>query len=184
MKRSRNMFFLAMSLALALLIAACGSATTTGSGGGRYGGSNNATPASTTSSASALTMKTATLTVGGKALTVLTNAQGLTLYYRTSDTPTSVCSGGCASAWPPVLSTSLPSVSTTLPGTFSLLNDANGSQVAYNGHPLYTYSGDSAPGQANGQGFGNVWFVAPTTLPATTTPSGNTPTPGGYYHKP
>ncbi len=184
MKRSRNMFFLAMSLALALLIAACGSATTTGSGGGPYGGGSKATPASTTSSASALTMKTATLTVGGKALTVLTNAQGLTLYYRTSDTPTSVCSGGCASAWPPVLSTSLPSVSTTLPGTFSLLNDANGSQVAYNGHPLYTYSGDSAPGQANGQGFGNVWFVAPTTLPATTTPSGNTPTPGGYYHKP
>jgi len=131
-----------------------------------------------------MTIKTASLTVGGKAMTVLTNAQGMTLYYRTSDTPTSVCSGGCASAWPPVLSTSMPSVSTTLPGTFSLLNDANGSQVAYNGHPLYTYSGDSAPGQANGQGFGNIWFVAPTNLPAsTTTPSGSTPTPGGY-HKP
>ena len=58
-----------------------------------------------------------------------------------------------------------------------------GSQVAYNGHPLYTYSGDSAPLQANGEGFGNVWFVVPTTLP-TTTPSGSTPTPGGYYHRP
>jgi hypothetical protein len=63
------------------------------------------------------------------------------------------------------------------------LNDANGSQVAYNGHPLYTYSGDSAPGQANGEGFGNIWFVAPTTLPATTTPSaGATPTTGGYNY--
>jgi Secreted repeat of unknown function len=101
-----------------------------------------------------------------------------------SDTPTSVCSGGCASAWPPVLSTSMPSVSTKLPGTFSLLNDANGSQVTYNGHPLYTYSGDSAPGQANGQGFGNIWFVVPTTLPAKTTPSGSTPTPGGYSRQP
>ncbi len=182
MKHSRNALFFAVGLALALFIVACGSYTTGSGSSGRYGASGSS--ASTPSSASAMTIKTASLTVGGKAMTVLTNAQGMTLYYRTSDTPTSVCSGGCASAWPPVLSTSLPSVSTTLPGTFSLLNDANGSQVAYNGHPLYTYSGDSAPGQANGQGFGNVWFVAPTTLPATTTPSGNTPTPGGYYHKP
>ena len=179
MKHSRNALFFAVGLALALFIVACGSSTT---GSGPYGASSSS--ASTPSSGSAMTIKTATLTVGGKAMMVLTNAQGLTLYYRTSDTPTSVCSGGCASAWPPVLSTSMPGVSTTLPGTFSLMNNANGSQVAYNGHPLYTYSGDSAPGQANGQGFGNVWFVAPTTLPATTTPSGSTPTPSGYYHKP
>jgi predicted lipoprotein with Yx(FWY)xxD motif len=186
MKHARTILFFAVSLALALLMAACGSSTTTGSGGGLYGGSNNgkATSTSTTGSASAMTLKTATLTVGGKSMVVLTNAQGRTLYYRTSDTPASVCSGGCASAWPPVLTTTIPSVSSTLPGTFSLMNDANGSQVAYNGHPLYTYSGDSAPGQANGQGFGNIWFVAPTTLPATTpsaTPSGGTtPTPYGY----
>ncbi len=74
----------------------------------------------------------------------------------------------------------MPSVSGTLSGTFSLMNDANGSQLAYNGHPLYTYSGDSAPGQANGQGIGKVWFVAPTNLPASTTPASSTPTPGGY----
>ena len=185
MKQARTVLFFALSLALSLLIAACGSSSSPGNGG-RYGGSSNATPASTTSSASAMTMKTATLTVGGKSLTVLTNAQGMTLYYRTSDTPTSVCSGGCASAWPPVLSTTMPSVSGTLPGTFSLMNDANGSQVAYNGHPLYTYSGDSAAGQANGQGVGNIWFAAPTNLPASTnTPAGSTPTPGGYnYHQP
>ncbi len=182
MKHSRNALFFAMSFTLALFIVACGSSTTGSGSSGRYGASGSS--ASTPSSASAMTIKTASLTVGGKAMTVLTNAQGMTLYYRTSDTPTSVCSGGCASAWPLVLSTSMPSVSTTLPGTFSLMNDANGSQVAYNGHPLYTYSGDSAPGQANGQGFGNIWFVAPTNLPAsTTTPSGSTPTPGGY-HKP
>lgn len=184
MKHARTILFFALSLALALLIAACGSSTSTGSGGGRYGGSSNAAPASTTSSASAMTIKTTTLTVGGKSLTVLTNAQGMTLYYRTSDTPASVCSGGCASAWPPVLSTTMPGVSSALPGTFSLMNDANGSQVAYNGHPLYTYSGDSAAGQVNGQGFGNVWFIAPANLPATTTPSGSTPTPGGYKYQP
>jgi predicted lipoprotein with Yx(FWY)xxD motif len=178
MKHSRTLLFFAVSLAL--FIVACGSSTP---GSGPYGTSSSS--ASTPSSGSAVTIKTAALTVGGKAMTVLTNAQGLTLYYRTTDTPTTVCSGGCASAWPPVISTSMPSVATKLPGTLSLLNDANGSQVAYNGHPLYTYSGDSAPGQANGQGFGNIWFVAPTTLPAMTTPAGGaTPTPGGYYHQP
>lgn len=182
MKHPRTFPFFAVSLALALLIAACGSSTTTG-GGGPYGGSSNSKATPTTGSASAMTIKTATLTVGGKSMVVLTNAQGMTLYYRTSDTPTSVCSGGCASAWPPVLSTTKPGVSGTLPGTLSLLNDANGNQVAYNGHPLYTYSGDSAAGQANGQGMGNVWFVAPTNLPATTTPSGSaTPTPRGYHY--
>ena len=178
MKHSRNALFIAVGLALALFIVACGSSTTGSGSSGRYGASSSS--ASTPSSGSAMTIKAATLTVGGKALTVLTNARGMTLYYRTSDTPTSVCSGGCASAWPPVLSTTMPSGSTTLPGTFSLMNDANGSQVAYNGHPLYTYSGDSAPGQANGQGFANIWFVAPTNLPATTTPAGSTPTPSGY----
>ena len=182
MKHARNTLFLVMSVTLALFIVACGSSSTSGGGSsGRYGASGGST--STPSSASALTLKTAALTIGGKSMTVLTNAQGMTLYYRTSDTPTSVCSGGCASAWPPVLSNTMPSVSTALPGTFSLMNDANGSQVAYNGHPLYTFSGDSAPGQANGQRFGKIWFVAPTTLPAKTTPSeSTTPTPGGYHY--
>lgn len=175
MKHSKNALFFAVGLALALFIVACGSSTPSS---GPYGASSSS--ASTPSSGSAMTIKTATLTVGGKAMTVLTNAQGMTLYYRTSDTPTSVCSGGCASAWHPILSTSMPSVSTTLPGTFSLMNDANGSQVAYNSHPLYTYSGDSAPGQAHGEGFGNIWFVAPTNLPAITPSSGSTPIPGGY----
>ncbi len=179
MKHSRNALFLAMSVTLALFLVACGSSTGGGGNSGRYGASGGST--STPSSASALTIKTAALTIGGKSMTVLTNAQGMTLYYRTTDTSTSVCSGGCASAWPPVLSKTMPSVSGTLQGTFSLMSDVNGSQVAYNGHPLYTYSGDSAPGQANGQGFGNIWFVAPTTLPATTTPSA-TPTPGGYHY--
>ena len=140
MKHARTSLLFAVSLALALLIAACGSSTTSGSGGGPYGGgsTSKSTPTSSTGSSSAVTLKTATLTVGGKSMVVLTNAQGMTLYYRTSDTPTSVCSGGCASAWPPVLSQTTPSVSAKLPGTLSLLKDANGSQVTYNGHPLYT----------------------------------------------
>jgi predicted lipoprotein with Yx(FWY)xxD motif len=111
-------------------------------------------------------IKTATATINGKSVTILTNAQGLTLYYRTADSSSSVCSGGCASAWPPVLVTGsvTPTSSTSLPGKLSVSMNANGEQVAYNGHPLYTYSGDSGPGQTNGQGFGGVWFVVTTDL--------------------
>jgi len=128
----------------------------------RYCSSGSPTP----SSSGPTTLKTASLTINGKSVTILTNSQGLTLYYRTSDTASSVCSGGCASAWPPVLSASIPATSTTLPGKLAVVANANGSQVEYNGHPLYTFSGDSAPGQANGEGVAGVWFVVPTNVGA------------------
>lgn len=178
MKHTKGFLFFAMSLALALFIAACGSNTT---GSGPYGVSNGGGQTPTTAPSSTATIKTATMTVKGKSVTAFTNAQGKTLYYNTSDTASSVCSGGCASAWPPFLSTALPSVSTTLPGTLSLMTDANGSQVAYNGHPLYVFSGDTAPGQINGEGVGGVWFVATTDLASSTSPApASTPTPYKY----
>ena len=73
---------------------------TTASGGscGRYCTSSTPTAPAT---GSGLVIKTATATIDCKSVTILTNAQGLTLYYRTVDSSSSVCSGGCASAWPP-----------------------------------------------------------------------------------
>ena len=88
--------------------------------------------------------------------------KGLTLYYRTSDVPPStVCSGGCAGAWPPLVvsGSGTPTSATSLSGKLTIVADANGNQVAYNGHPLYTYSGDTDPGQTSGEGFGGVWHV-------------------------
>ena len=125
-----------------------------------------ATPTSSTSSAGNVVVKTATITVGGKQTTVLTNVQGMTLYYFTPDTATTTaCTGGCASNWPPLLASgSQVAASTQLSGALATLNDANGDQVTYNGHPLYTYKADSAPGQANGQGVGGKWFVATPDL--------------------
>lgn len=169
MKRSRTVFILAMSLALALVIAACGTSTTTSSSSTTptaTASSSNTTPTATTATTSGLALKTATLTVAGKSLTVLTDPKGMTLYYRTTDTATNVCTGGCATAWPPLISTTLPTASTTVPGTFTLKTNANGSQVAYNGHLLYTFASDTAPGQANGQGIAKIWFVATTDLKA------------------
>jgi predicted lipoprotein with Yx(FWY)xxD motif len=182
----KHLFWVALGLFLALTIAACGS-TSTGSGGsGGYGGNTNASQTPTTSASSGsscgryctsstptvpatgsgLVIKTASATISGKSVTILTNAQGMTLYYRTSDSSSSVCSGNCASAWPPMLVTgsATPTGATSLSGQLSVGTNANGKQVEYNGHPLYTYSGDSAPGQTNGQGFGGVWFAVTTNL--------------------
>jgi predicted lipoprotein with Yx(FWY)xxD motif len=178
-------WFNLMALVVLVLLAACGSNTSTGSttapnatsnttagstptnSGGRYGngyGNGGTTP--TVSSAGSL-IQTATATVNGTSETILTTAQGRTLYYRTTDMPpTTVCSGGCASAWPPLLvsGSSTPTSATSLPGKLSAQADANGTQVEYNGHPLYIYSGDTAPGQTTGEGVGGIWHVVTPSL--------------------
>ncbi len=66
------------------------------------------------------------------------------------------------------------------PGKFSLVTRDDGTkQVAYNGSPLYRYTPDKAPGDTNGQGVGNVWFVATASTPVTPAASGTTPVAGG-----
>src|SRR5215469_14209269 len=111
------------------------------------------------------TVDTAAITVGGVSTRVLTNDQGMTLYYLDTDTPArSTCTGGCASIWPPLLSAGAPSTGASLPGKLAVVKTANGPQVSYNGHLLYIYTGDTAPHQANGQGFAGKWWVAKVDL--------------------
>ena len=97
-------------------------------------------------------------TVGGT--TVLTNGRGFTLYWFAPDTPaSSKCYGSCAAYWPPVTGTAPASPS--LPGRIGTITRTGGSrQLTYNGHPLYTYIGDTAPGQAHGNNLnlnGGLW---------------------------
>jgi predicted lipoprotein with Yx(FWY)xxD motif len=129
-------------------------------------------------------VKTATATVNGKSETILTNDQGMTLYYFTSDAPSKIaCTGTCAGVWPPLIfnATGAPTSATSLPGTLNVVTGANGAQVEYNGHPLYTYSKDTAPGQTNGEGLFGKWFVCTPTLAGTGTgTSSGTATPSGY----
>jgi len=171
---------LALSFFMALFIAACGSYTTPG--GGPYGsGSTNppATAVPTTASSSSVVIQTAASTVKGQSETILTNTERKTLYYFTADSATqSACSGNCAQMWPPLLSTGSggPTSSTSLAGKLSVQMDANGNQVEYNGHPLYTFSGDTAPGQTNGEGLFGMWFVATPNLAV----QGGGSTSGGY----
>jgi predicted lipoprotein with Yx(FWY)xxD motif len=167
---------IALSFFIALFLAACGSTT---SGGGLYGGgSPNPTP-TTGGSQSSVVIQTATASVKGKSETLLTDATGKTLYYFTGDSATqAACSSSCAQMWPPLLFTSsgVPSSATSLAGKLSVQMDANGSQVEYNGHPLYTFSGDTARGQTNGEGLFGMWFVATPNLAV----QGGGSTSGGY----
>jgi predicted lipoprotein with Yx(FWY)xxD motif len=101
-----------------------------------------------------------TATIGG--VTVLTNAQGFTLYWFAPDTPTrSACYGTCAGYWPPVTVTGTPSAGRGVTGKLGTIKRPDGTtQLTYNGHPLYTYAGDTAPGQAFGNNLnlnGGLW---------------------------
>jgi predicted lipoprotein with Yx(FWY)xxD motif len=100
-----------------------------------------------------------TVNIGG--VTVLTNARGLTLYWFAPDTPAaSRCTGSCVEYWPPV--TGNPRAGPGVTGKLGVIRGAGGGlQVTYDGHPLYTYVGDSGPGQANGNKLdlnGGLWY--------------------------
>jgi predicted lipoprotein with Yx(FWY)xxD motif len=117
-------------------------------------GASTPPPAAGTSTGTVLK----TTVIGGT--TVLTNARGFTLYWFAPDTPaTSKCYGSCAAYWPPVTGTAADSPG--LPGTVGTLTRAGGSrQLTYNGHPLYTYIGDTGPGEAKGNNLnlnGGLW---------------------------
>ena len=87
-------------------------------------------------------------------------------YYTLDPAAQSTCSSSCAQLWHPLLftGTGQPSSSTPLTGKLSVQMDANGTQIEYNGHPLYTFSGDTAPGQTNGEGLFGMWFVVTPNL--------------------
>jgi len=102
--------------------------------------------------------------VGGVLL--LTDARGLTLYWFAPDTPgKSACYGSCAAYWPPVTGT--PSAGPGVTGTLGTITRTGGTtQATYDGHPLYTYIGDNAPGQDSGNNLnlnGGLWHIVPIT---------------------
>lgn len=95
---------------------------------------------------------------------VLVAANGKTLYSYDPDgtnTAASACTGGCASAWPPLIAKGKLKAGKGLDA--SLLTTGGSGQVAYNGHLLYFFSGDAKAGQTNGQGVGGVWHVVDTS---------------------
>jgi predicted lipoprotein with Yx(FWY)xxD motif len=113
-------------------------------------------PASSSATASGQVLKTIQI----KGVTVLTNSKGRTLYWFAPDTPTkSACYGSCAAYWPPVYGAQKAGPGVT--GTLGTIRRSDGTiQATYDGHPLYTYIADSAPGQATGNNInlnGGLW---------------------------
>jgi predicted lipoprotein with Yx(FWY)xxD motif len=94
---------------------------------------------------------------------VLAGSKGLTLYYYTADKPgngKSVCTGGCATAWPPLTAPVKAPAGAKMPGPIGMITRAGGaSQVTINGYPIYYYAEDMTPGQVKGNGEGGTWHV-------------------------
>src|SRR5260221_8129195 len=120
-----------------MAVSACGTTTSTGP--------PPSPPAATPTTASTSTVQTAQATVNGKALTILTDTQGRTLYYFTPDTAAKLaCAGGWPKVWPPLPfpRPRTPPRATTLPRPPSTLSATKGTQVEHRGYLLYTHSRD------------------------------------------
>jgi len=168
----KNKLLLFSLTVLALIVSACGAATPT------------AAPATTAPAVPVTGLATdtpAAVQVSGPAVvnvgqtaalgSFLVDSKGMTLYIFTKDTPnTSTCYGGCATAWPPLLTAGAPTggtgVTASMLGTTTRTDGTT--QVTYNGMPLYYWIKDKAAGDTTGQGVQNIWYVIDPTGTAVT----------------
>jgi predicted lipoprotein with Yx(FWY)xxD motif len=165
--------------ALALAVSACGSSSSSSSATSTPAAGASSPAASAPASSASANMVLST-TINGTQ--VLTNSKGFTLYWFVPDTSTkSNCDGSCATYWPPVKGPVTAGSGVT--GTLGTITRPDGTtQATYDGHPLYTYAGDTAPGLAKGNGLnvsGGLWYemtVSGATPAASTSTSGG----GGY----
>jgi predicted lipoprotein with Yx(FWY)xxD motif len=147
----------ALLLALVLLAAACGSSAA------QSAAPNNSvrSDASTASAAAPAVSSTMNSQFG----TILTDGSGRTLYFFDNDKPIkpqSSCTGSCVKVWPILSSSNGSSVGAGVDATKlgHIVRTDGQTQLTYNNWPLYTFSGDSAAGQTNGQGIQGIWHVA------------------------
>jgi predicted lipoprotein with Yx(FWY)xxD motif len=168
--------------AIALTAAACSSSSSSSSSS--PAAASSAPAASSPASSAPAAASGSTLeakTIGGKQ--VLTNAKGFTLYWFAPDTSSkSNCTGSCATYWPPVTGPATAGPGVT--GTLGMITRSDGTmQATYNGHPLYTYAGDSSPGQDKGNGInasGGLWYTVPVSGSAASASSVSASSHGGY----
>ena len=159
--RSRNLA--ALFVAGSGLLAAC-----SGSGYGSAAADATSTTAPPSATAtppttSAAAASPAAVTIGQSQLgAVLVKADGRTLYGFTNDTNgTSSCTGTCAQNWPPLIVSAdwKPADGAKVANLHTVKRDDGQLQLAVGKWPLYTFAGDSGPGDVNGQGSLGKWFV-------------------------
>ena len=145
-------------------VAAAGGVAAAAAAGGPSAGSSAAGHGAT-----AATVRTAPATVAGTTETILVNSGGLPLYYYRPDTAAkSLVTGSVAALWPPLTSAAPTAAGAT--GTLTVVNDAHGHQVAYNGHLLYIFISDH-PGQVTGQGVQDFFVATPGLTPIASSPA-------------
>jgi predicted lipoprotein with Yx(FWY)xxD motif len=143
----------------ALVIAGCGGGGSSSSSSDSSGAENAA--ATTSSEGGSDEGTIAGAEIGGLG-NVLVDSEGMTVYLYTPDKGSeSTCYGECEAAWPPVLAEGKPTAGEgATSAALGTTKRKDGSmQVTYEGHPLYTFTGDSGPGEANGQELDGIWFV-------------------------
>lgn len=155
---------LVSGLILLLVAAACGGSATAEPATQPAAASSEPTalPTINTAPGSAMVATTREGNLG----THLVDGDRMTLYLYTGDARNvSNCTGGCASAWPPLTGAVIPSAGeeVTAGSLGAITRDDGSSQAVYNGWPLYYYSGDQTPGDANGQDSRWVWFAVSTS---------------------
>jgi predicted lipoprotein with Yx(FWY)xxD motif len=145
-------------------VAAAGGVTAAAAAGGPSASSSTAGHTAT-----AATVRTTSASVAGKTETILVNSGGLPLYFYRPDTAAkSLVTGGVAALWPPL--TSAAPTAAGASGKLTVVNDAHGHQVAYNGHLLYTFVSDQA-GEVTGQGVQNFFVATPGLTPIASSPA-------------
>jgi predicted lipoprotein with Yx(FWY)xxD motif len=179
--------------ALALTASACSSSGSSSAASGSppaAPASSAASPAGSATAAAASGSAVSATSINGTQ--VLVNSAGMTLYWFVPDTSTtSKCTGSCATFWPPVKGP--VTAGSGITGTLGTITRSDGSkQATYDGHPLYTFAGDTGAGQAKGNGVnesGGVWWEMETSgatpAPAAKASTGSTATAkassgGGY----
>jgi predicted lipoprotein with Yx(FWY)xxD motif len=153
----------------ALVLAACNAGTGAGS---TSPSSSQSGGASGSASGEVYTLTVAHTSIGD----ALAGEGGRTLYVFLKDSSgKSACNAGCVDTWPPfTLDDGEQAVAGAgASGTIgSMTRDDGKKQVTYDDRPLYYYAPDTKAGDAGGQGFGGVWFIAD---PSGAVPSGSSP---------
>ncbi len=117
---------------------------------------------------------------------VLATSSGHTLYLYTADPKgKSVCKGGCAASWPPLLTKGTPRAGGGVKqGLLGTIKRGSKLQVTYAGHPLYTFTGDSGAGQTTGEGVSKFYAVSAAGKKVTKSSGGGGGGGGGGYGNP
>lgn len=174
---------LAAAALTVVAVAACGSSSSSSSPASTSTPAAGSTATASPAASSAGTTLKAT-TIGGTQ--VLTNSAGMTLYWFAPDTSTkSNCTGSCATYWPPVIGKPAAAAGMSLPKGLGTITRSNGQkQATYDGHPLYTYAADTAPGQIKGNGLnvsgGLWWAMTPSGAKLGAAAKASTSSSGGY----